>query len=134
MARYDKYEPMAGGFRAPLAADWLDADLSKVVGVGLDANGRVVKGGGNGSVLGVLVLTKKRLAGDVVDVMTSGEIVEMNVNHAGIVAGTIYYAAEADGALSAAAPAAGVSAVKVGHTVEATRLVVRVDQIQGAPA
>jgi hypothetical protein len=134
VARYDKYEPKVGGFRAPLAADWPLADLNEVWCVGLDANGRVVKGGGNSSVLGVLVLTKQRFAGEIVDVMTSGEIVEMNVGHAGIVAGTPYYANEATGALEAAAPAAGVSGVKIGTTVEATRLVVRVDQVQGVPA
>lgn len=120
MARYDKYEPMSGGFRAALAADWLVADLEKVVGVGLDANGRVVKGGGQTGIVGVLVLTQAKKAGAVVDVMQDGEIVEMNENHAGIVAGTRYY-------LDAAAGALGTdnTDTKCGWTVEATRLVVR---------
>lgn len=130
MARYDKYEPMSGGFRAPLAADWLEADLNKVFGVGLDAQGRVVKGAGNTGVIGALVLTKVVRANKVVDVMNDGEIVEMDVNHAGIVAGTNYYF-DAAGALTAAAPGAGVGGVRAGWTVEATRLVVRTGKVVG---
>lgn len=119
MARYDKYDPIDGGFRAPLAADWLEADLNEVFAVGLDAQGRVVKGAGNSGVKGVLVLTKIVRAGKVVDVMTDGEIVEMDVNHAGIVAGTSYYGSAA-GALTTVN-----TDTPIGHTVEATRLVVR---------
>jgi hypothetical protein len=120
VARYDKYDPIDGGFRAPLAADWLEADLNEVFAVGLDANGAVVKGAGNSGVKGVLVLTKIVRAGKVVDVMTDGEIVEMDVNHAGITAGTSYYGSAA-GALTT------VNTDKpIGHTVEASRLVVRV--------
>lgn len=129
MARYDKYEPLSGGHRAPLAADWLAADLNKVIGVGLNASGQVVKGAGNTGVIGAIVLSKVVLAGKPVDVMQDGEIVEMNVNHAGIVAGTKYYF-DAAGALTAAAPAAGANGVLAGWTVEATRLVVRVQAVQ----
>lgn len=130
MARYDKYEPMSGGFRAPLAADWLLADLNKVIGVGLDAQGRVVKGAGNTGVIGAIVLSKIVRAGKVVDVMQDGECVDMDINHT-LTAGTKYHF-DAAGALVAAAPAAGVNGVLAGWTVEATRLVVRVQQIQGA--
>lgn len=59
-----------------LAADWLPADLGRIYGVGLDSSGRVVKGVGTTGVIGVLVLTKARKAGEIVDVMTAGEIVE----------------------------------------------------------
>lgn len=119
MARYDKYEPKAGGFRAPLAATWLQADLNKVFAVGLDANGRVVKGAGVSGVKGALVLTKIVNALGIVDVMTDGEIVEMNVNHAGITAGTSYYGSAA-GALTTTN-----TDEALGFTVEATRLIVR---------
>lgn len=130
MARYDKYEPLSGGFRAPLAATWLQADLNKVIGVGLDATGKVVKGAGNTGVIGAIVLSKIVNAGKVVDVMQDGEIVDMDVNHAGIVAGTKYYF-DAAGALTAVAPApAGTNGVLAGWTVEATRLVVRVEGVQ----
>lgn len=137
MGRYDKYEPIAGGFRAPLAAD-LTFDSSGEFGpkvVSLDANGRVVVGtaGASGAV-GVLVKNVPKYpglgnvpgqvnvavpiggkAGDIVDVMTSGEIVDIT----GLTAGTVYYAA-ANGDLTVTTGTA-----RVGHTVEAGRLVVR---------
>lgn len=130
MARYDKYEPMSGGCRAPLAADWLVGDLNKLIGVGLNASGQVVKGAGNTGVIGGLILSKIVRAGKVVDIMQDGEVVEMNVNHAGIVAGTNYYF-DAAGALTATAPTpAGTNGVYAGFTVEATRLVMRVEKVQ----
>jgi len=123
MARYDKYDPKDGGFRAPLAAD-LDATSTTGNGnplaVGLDVNGRVVAGAGQTGIVGVLITTKNMKAGDIVDVMTDGEIVEM----AGVPAGTVLSGADADGVVDDTAPGAGQ--IRVGHTVEATRLVVRV--------
>jgi len=126
LGRYDKYDPKAGGFRAPLAADFAVGNIKTVFGVGLDANGRVVMGAGNSGIVGVLVLTQAKSAGDIVDVMTNGEITD-----AALVAGTAYYAATADGVLGTTAPAAGDNAVRVGHTVEADRLVIRVQEVQG---
>jgi hypothetical protein len=117
VARYDKYEPMSGGFRAPLNADWLEADLNKVCPVSLNASGKVVKGtAGQSGFVGVLVLTKIRKANEVVDVMQDGEIVEMS----GLAAGTQYYAlANGEGV------ATTNTLPRVGWTVEATRLIVR---------
>ena len=118
MARYDKYVPDISGTRAVLNADWLDADLGKVVPVSLNTTGKVVKGtAGQSGFVGVVCLTKKRYAGDVVDIMQYGDIVELT----GAVAGQRYYAL-ADGS--------GISTVVllnhfVGFTVEADRLVVR---------
>ena len=123
MARYDKYDPKDGGFRAALAAD-LDATSATGAGnpiaVGLDVNGRVVAGAGQTGVVGVLVTTKNMKAGDIVDVMTDGEIVEM----AGVAAGSVVTGGTADGAVDDVA--ADATHIRLGHTVEATRLVVRV--------
>lgn len=118
MARYDKVEPLSGSFRALLNADWLDADLNKVVGVSLNASGKVIKGtAGQSGFVGVVCLTMKRFAGDVVDVMQDGEIVELT----GLTAGTAYYMpVSGDGVLNTPNTTA-----KVGWTVEATRMVVR---------
>lgn len=124
MARIDKYDPVDGGFRAPLAGAWTGSPTPK--GVGLDANGRVVTGGGNTGVIGVLCQPQSKAAGEIVDVMTHGELVE-----AALVAGTVYYAAAVDGTLGTAGPAVGANATRVGHTVEANRLVVRVQVVQG---
>lgn len=115
MARFDKYDPISGGFRAQLAADWPSADLEEIIPVGLDANGRVVKGAGNTGVLGVVCLTKLRYAGDVVDVMTDGEVVEAD----GLTAGTVYFGSAAGGVTTVNTD------TRIGATVEATRLVVR---------
>jgi hypothetical protein len=118
MARYDKYVPDLSGTRAPLNADWLDADLGKIVPVSLNTTGKVIKGtGGQSSFVGVVCLTAKRYAGDIVDIMQYGDIVEVT----GTVAGQRYYAV-ADGS--------GIATTVllnhfVGFTVEADRLVVR---------
>lgn len=147
-ARYDKYEPIAGGFRAPLAAD-LTFDAAGHFGpkaVSLNASGQVVVGtAGQSGGVGVLIKNVPLYpslgnvpgqinaavpvggkAGNIVDVMTNGEIVTIS----GLAAGTTYYAA-ADGSLTATAPGAGVNGYKVGHTVEADRLVVRFERVQG---
>jgi len=97
MSRYDKYDPMNGGYRAPLAADFLSANLEKILGVGHDSVGRCVIGAGQSGVTGVLVLTKARKAGEIIDIMTSGEIIEFGptVGVAGVdfgLPGKVYYA------------------------------------------
>lgn len=123
MPRYDKYEPYAGGFRAPLAEAITKDDGFTVYGVGLDADGHVVLGAGQSGIVGALVAHGAKNAGDIVDVMTSGEIVEFTAD--GIPggdaadAGTVYSAGNTDGALGATGD------VALGFTVEPTRLVVR---------
>ena len=117
MARYDKYDPISGGFRAPLAAAIAVEQVGTPIGVGLDGNGRVDTTAPASGVLGVLVVDSPKAAGDVVDVMTAGEIVDCT----GLAAGTVYYADAAAGALGT-----DNTDKKIGHTVEATRLVVRV--------
>lgn len=139
--RYDKV-PDGGTFRAALASDLSGLTASGGFGpkgVSLDGNGNVVIGtAGQAGFVGVLVKNLPaypRLgnipgqtnlavpiggkAGDIVDIMTLGEITQMP---SGTVAGTAYYAA-ADGTLTSN-PADGPL---VGWTVGADRLVVRVD-------
>lgn len=117
MARYDKYEPKGGGFRAPLAAELTGQSAPR--GVGLDVNGRIVPGAGQSGLVAVLCLPETKPANTVVDNMTDGEIVEF----AGV-AGTAYTANTTTGVISSAA--ASATQIPVGFTVEATRLVVRV--------
>jgi len=126
MARYDKYDPKDGGFRAPLAADLpatSKTGAGNPIGIGLDVNGRVVPGAGNTGIIALLVTTRDMKAGDIVDCMKDGEIVEMA---APAVAGSIIHVVDATGAIGAGAPGAGQT--RVGHTVEATRLVVGVSR------
>jgi hypothetical protein len=118
--RYDKYDPVSGGFRAAIAADKSTTDIATPIGVGLDTNGRVVAGAGNTGIVGVLMITKAVKAGDIVDVMTDGELVEMG----SLAAGTKYTANTTTGVISNGAGSA--TQTPVGWTVEATRLVVRI--------
>lgn len=122
--RFDKYDPFSGGFRAPLAADMAKTSAGNPTAVGLDVNGRVVAGAGNTGIVGLVALTQDKKAGDIVDVMTAGECVEM-VNMA---AGSVVTAADGTGVIDDVAPAAGRT--RIGWTVEATRLVVRVRNAQ----
>jgi len=122
MARYDKYEPKAGGFRAPLAADLAATSSTgngNPIGVGLNASGQVVPGAGQFGVAGVLCTTRAMKAGDIVDVMTGGEIVEL----ADVAAGSLVTADTTTGALNDVA--ASATKTPIGFSVEATRLVVR---------
>ena len=80
--------------------------------------------------MGVLVLTKAWGAGSIVDVMTSGEIVEFGptAGDPGVDfgdAGTVYFA---DGSTGAVSDSGSAGDVRVGHTVEGTRLIVRCEQ------
>jgi hypothetical protein len=118
MARIDKTESAVGVVRAALAADVVEADFGKIFGVGLNASGRVVKGAGTTGVIGVINpdrLTRK--AGKIIDIFKLGDFVECE----GLVAGTKYYAAAADGVISTTN-----TGTYVGFTVEADRLVLAI--------
>lgn len=147
---YDKYEPISGGFRAILAADltFTNGSFGPLV-MSLDATGKAVAGtAGNSGGVGVcvknvpfypnlgsvggaanLAVPVGGKAGQPVDIMTDGEII-VPVS-AGLAAGTTYYCTAAGGGLTATPPGTGVNAYRVGHTVEATRLIVRFERIQG---
>jgi len=117
-ARYDKYEPKVGGFRAALAADMVKT-VANPLGVGLNSSGRVVVGAGVTGIVGVIVTTKDMKLGDIVDVMTSGECTDLG----SLAAGTVYTANTTTGILSSGA--ASATQTPIGFTVEATRLIVR---------
>ena len=130
MARFDKYEPHVGGFRARLNADWLDADVGKIIAVSLNANGRIVKGNpaGSSGLKGVVALGMARKAGHPVDVMQFGEILDVVDDD---VAGTLGAGLNvfALGTTSAGTlTLTATSNVYVGHMVEIDRLVVRFAQ------
>jgi hypothetical protein len=136
MAKYDQVEPHIGIVRAPLAAA-ITPDANGEfgpVGVSLDANGRVVVGtAGQSGFAGILIknvpmvpggrFTASQIinnwmglrAGDVVDIMLQGQIVDV----VGLAAGTTYYVTPA-GDLTATA----AGNTKIGYTVEANRLIV----------
>jgi len=143
MPKYDKYDPIAGGFRA-----LLQGPLPLIAGgffgaVSLNASGRVVPGtGAQSGLVGVLVKNVARgpigrwdtsldagvpnpaapigaSALDVVDIMTAGHIVDLDPED--FPAGRRVYAA-ADGTISTTA---AQGSIQIGHTVKAGSLIVR---------
>lgn len=126
MSRFDKYEGMGGGFRAPLNAAIPGTDVGKIIGVGLNGSGKVVYGAAAAiGIKGVICPVRAMNAGDIIDVMTDGEIVDATLNNgSALTAGTDYYATASAG--NGDITATLTSNQYIGHTVEATRLVVRV--------
>lgn len=139
MARIDKSNPINSTFRVHIAADYPDANLGKLYGVGLDASGKVVIGAGVDGIVGVMVLTEKPgVIGPLrqvsrVDIMKSGEVVEFGPT-AGVpgtdfgTAGHAYYSTQA-GVISDVWAA---NSVYVGHCVEPDRLIVGVIPLPAA--
>lgn len=143
MARYDKYEPIAGGFRGKLNADLTLTSGSFMGAVSLNASGKVVVGtAGQTGLVGILVKNAPvqaingrwatslagtpnpaapigALAGDIVDVMTAGEIVDIPGTWN---PGDVIYAA-ANGTLSNASAAGSFI---VGFVTHDRRFVVRI--------
>lgn len=134
-ARYDQVEPHVGIVRATLAAN-LTFDANGAlgpIGVSLDATGKLVVGtAGQSGLIGVLVKNVPihpqgfqtsplvvnnwmgGRAGDIVDVMSRGQILDT-----GLPAGTKIYS-DAAGVLSATVRAG----FQVGYTAETGRLIV----------
>lgn len=142
MSRYDKVDPIAGGFRAKLAAAWTATsgpssvtDLNRILVVGLNSSGQIVKAATVAAASGLLIVhAVPAAAGDVMDVMTHGEIVE--ISGADMQSGTaptagqkLYYEATAS-RLTSTAPGVGVNGFYVGQVVEVGRLVVRCQAVQ----
>jgi len=140
--RWDKYDPYVGNFRAPLAVDATLDQANLIIGVGINSSGACVLGAGQTGIVGVIVmpvgvdvhgyLLEPPIAGNIVDVGKRGEITNFNGTDYGVAgvglfsatvaaptAGTKYYI-KPDGSLTTTA---GTN-VYLGHTVEASRLIV----------
>lgn len=79
MARFDKYDPVSGGFRGVLNAAIASADVGKVYAVAINGSNRVIRTGisATADIIGVICAVRPMAAGDPIDVMTHGEIVEV---------------------------------------------------------
>lgn len=143
MSRYDKYNPISGGFRAALNAAWTAtsgpagvSDLNRILCVGINGSGRIVKATTALTAAGIMIVhvTPRGIA-DVMDVMTHGEVVEISGTdmQSGVapVAGDRLYLDATASRLATTAPGAGVNGFYVGQVIEAGRLVVRCGVIQG---
>lgn len=125
MSRYDKYGPVTGGFRAALLAAIPSTDVAKIQGVRIDTAGKVVIGAtAETAIIGLICPVRAMAAGEIIDVMTSGEIVEATKT-----AGTAFAAGDivtvaVSGAVGSTAVGAGFKAV--GKMIELDRMIVRV--------
>jgi hypothetical protein len=142
--RWDKYDPYIGNHRAPLAAAIvLATQANRVLPVGINAQGAAVVGGaGQTGIVGVCIIPVgtdmngnlleggiNTGVGDIIDVGKHGEIVNFkttaaNGDQADAAAGTNYFA-HPDGSIDAVK---GADGVYIGHTVEADRLIVNVNE------
>lgn len=125
MARFDKVDPRDGSYRAKLAFAVVQADVGKVIPVEINGAGQVARAALNSAVVkGVICPVGLHAQGEPIDVMTDGEIVDVNVRPGitdvtGAVAGAEIKAGAA-GTLDAAG-----TGDSVGWMVEAWRLIVR---------
>lgn len=143
MSRYDKYDPVSGGFRAKLNAAWNATsgpsgvtDLNRIICVELNGSGRLVKATSAVTAVGIVIVNRAMVAGDVVDVMTNGEVVELDgadiQGGAAAAAGTrLFLDTTASRLAAVASPVAATNYFLVGRTIEASRLVVRCGLLQG---
>lgn len=118
MARFDKVDPKDGSYRARLGFAIPPADVGIPKLVSIDTSG-VAQLGTGGVGAGVIVPSSQMAVGEPIDVMTDGEVVDV----AGLTAGVAVTGAAADGAI----PGLGTD-LYIGHTVEAWRLIVRVNR------
>lgn len=142
MSRYDKYDPVSGGFRALLAADFAPgaatvgdplnpANYNKAFGCAMDSTGAILAPAAAtfDKFCGVFIVSgPTKYAGDVLDVMTHGEIVDFDDGkYAGVVANQDWWVDPLTGLLThtLGTVSAGTNFFYVGKTVEAGRLVVR---------
>lgn len=136
MARIDKNDPIIGSHRVDVAVDFLDANIGKLFGWGIDSAGKAVIGAGQSGIIGVWVVNDKpgRVGPlrDVprIDIMRQGCVTDFGptagtpgVNFG--VAGTKYYC-DAAGNISATG---GSGKYYVGATVEPDRLEVNLNPI-----
>ena len=145
--RWDKYDGYVGNYRGTLGWDVdlteVTGEANKVLAVGHNSRGQIVKGGGQTGVTGLLIVAVgedihgnlldggiNNMTGDVQDVGCHGEITNFApyndsdpANSPAAAAGTKYYG-HPDGSVL---PTKVDGAVYVGHTVEADRLIVDVN-------
>lgn len=142
VSRFDKTHSAVGIHRAPLNIALTATsgpagvtDLNRILVVGLNGSGRVIKATSAITATGIIIATRAMAAGDPIDVMSFGEVVELDsldLQSGSPAAGTHYILDTTASRLAAiGAPAAGTNVFRVGWTVEASRLIVRCGMVQG---
>jgi hypothetical protein len=122
MARIDKTDSAVGVVRGTLEADIPDNLLDTIVGVGINAKGNTVVGGGQSGIVGVMNPSRFfRKAGTRIDIFVLGDAHECD----GLAAGRKVYADNVTGIPTTTAPADLSTATVVGWTDEAGHLNIR---------
>lgn len=146
MSRIDKWHPAVGTFRAPSNAALTATsgpsgvtDLNRILVVGLNSSGRVVKAANAAAASGIIIATRPFAAGEMIDVFTLGEVAELDgadiQGGTAATAGQKLYADFTASRLTATAPGAGVNGFYVGQVAldpigNPTRLVLRAQAVQ----
>jgi hypothetical protein len=128
MSRYDLYDPVSGGFRAPLAVAITSADIGKIQAVSIAAGTGLVTIGGAAetAVSGVICAHKAFSAGDMIDVMTAGQITNATkTGGTAWAAGDIVYAHGTTGGVGVVDAVATAGKV-IGKVIELDRVIIRV--------
>lgn len=116
-ARVDKTDSAVGVVRAALAADIPQARWNTPIGMGINAAGLAVVGAGNTGIVGVAIFDRTNYkTAQIADIFVLADVVGCE----GLTAGTAYYSAAADGAMTTT-----TTDTPIGWTVEADRLIVR---------
>jgi hypothetical protein len=76
LSRFDKYDPVSGGFRGRLNAAIAAADVGKIFAVAVNGSNRVIRTAiaATADISGVICAVRPMAAGEMIDVMTAGEI------------------------------------------------------------
>jgi hypothetical protein len=141
VSRFDKYDPKDGGFRAILGVALTatsgpgpSTDLNRILVAAVNGSGRIIKATTVAAASGVIIATRAMAILEPIDVMTDGEIVEVDASdmQSGVapVAGAKLYFDATASRLTATAPGVGVNGFYVGQVIEAGRLVVRSAAVQ----
>lgn len=108
MARFDKYDPISGGFRGKLKSALTVStalDKERIFGVSIEAaTGLVLLGGASTAIRGIINVRESKAAGAMVDVMTCGELIDgqfANDGSTALAPGTPLYVDNVTGAITA---------------------------------
>lgn len=120
-ARFDKYDPMGGGFRAKLSFAVASTDVGNPVAVAVNTSGQLVKGGTAATAIsGVICPVRPMAIGEPIDVMVDGEIAQAKTTGGvAFTAGALVY-----GHINGDVDATATAGVAIGKMVELDRMIV----------
>jgi hypothetical protein len=136
ISRFDKYSNISGGFRGKLKVAFTVTtalDKERIFGVSIEAaTGLVVLGGAATAIRGIVNIRESKAAGQMVDIMTSGEVIDqffLNDGSTATVLGTVYYVDNVTGALTATTTSNKAIGVRVVDDIgDKGRMIVRIVQ------